>query len=117
MLIIDDSPYDRSRSKMVELLSRIWDHSTERYLKGFRMLTIYWSDGNSCLPLDFSLLSSSDEKKRLCDSRKTLDERCCAYRRRKEAIAKATVQLSNQCSGEYCLWASRRATCSWTVGL
>jgi len=95
VLIIDDSPYDRSRSKMVVLLSRIWDHSTKRYLKGFRMLTICWSDGNSCLPLDFSLLSSSDEKKRLCDSRKTLDKRCCAYQRRKEAIAKATVHLES----------------------
>ena len=79
VLIIDDSPYDRSRSKMVELLCRVWDHSTRRYLKGFRMLTICWSDGTSCLPLDFSLLSASQEKKRLCDSRKTLDKRCCAY--------------------------------------
>ncbi|MDD3950872.1 MAG: hypothetical protein PHW59_07070 [Desulfobacterales bacterium] len=29
VLIIDDSPYDRSRSKWVELLSNVWDHSTE----------------------------------------------------------------------------------------
>jgi hypothetical protein len=57
------------------------------------MLTIYWSDGASCLPLDFSLLSSSDEKKRLCDNQKILDKRCCAYRRRKEATAKTTVHL------------------------
>jgi hypothetical protein len=74
VLIIDDSPYDRSRSKMVELLCRFWDHSTGRYLKGFRMLTICWSDGASCLPLDFSLLSSADAKKRLCASQKTLDK-------------------------------------------
>jgi hypothetical protein len=63
VLIIDDSSYDRSRSKMVELLSRVYDHSTGRFLKGFRMLTICWSDGASCLPLDFSLLSSADAKK------------------------------------------------------
>ncbi|MFA7013416.1 MAG: hypothetical protein WC202_10745 [Desulfobacterales bacterium] len=50
VLIIDDSPYDRSRSKWVELLSNVWDHSTGRFLKGFRMLTICWSDGASCLP-------------------------------------------------------------------
>ena len=71
VLIIDDSPYDRSRSKMVKLLSRVWDHSTGRYLKGFRMLTVCWSDGVSCVPLDFSLLSSADAKKRLCDSQKS----------------------------------------------
>ncbi len=95
VLIIDDSPYDRSRSKWVELLARIWDHSTGRFLKGFRMLTICWSDGTSCLPMDFALLSSSDAEKRLCDSQKVLDKRCCAYQRRKEATEKATVHLES----------------------
>jgi len=93
VLIIDDSPYDRSRSKLVELLSRVYDHSTGRYLKGFRMLTVCWSDGESCLPLDFSLLSSADAKKRLCESQKVMDNRCCAQQRRKEAIVKATAHL------------------------
>ena len=93
VLIIDDSPYDRSRSRWVELLSSIWDHSTGRFLKGFRMLTICWSDGTSCLPMDFALLSSTDAKKRLCESQKILDKRCCAYQRRKEATQKATVHL------------------------
>ena len=93
VLIIDDSSYDRSRSKLVELLSRIYDHSTGRFLKGFRMLTVCWSDGVSCLPLDFLLLSSADAKKRLCDSQKVLDKRCCANQRRKEAIVKATSHL------------------------
>jgi DDE superfamily endonuclease len=93
VLILDDSPYDRSRSKWVELLSRVWDHSTGRYLKGFRMLTICWSDGTSCLPMYFALLSSADAKKRLCDSQKALDKRCCAYQRRKEATQKATAHL------------------------
>jgi hypothetical protein len=93
VLIIDDSTYDRSRSKMVELLSRVHDHATGHFLKGFRMLTICCSDGASCLPLDFSLLSSADAEKRLCDSRKVLDKRCCAYRRRKEATIKTTGHL------------------------
>ena len=57
------------------------------------MLTICWSDGNSCLPVDFALLSSSDAKKRLCGSYKALDKRCCAYQRRKEATLKATAHL------------------------
>lgn len=93
VLIIDDSPYDRSRSKWVELLSLVWDHSNGHYLKGFRMLTICWSDGASCLPLDFALLSSADAKKRLCDQTKSIDKRCCAYQRRKEATEKATSHL------------------------
>jgi hypothetical protein len=93
VLILDDSPYDRSRSKMVELLSRVWDHSSGRFLKGFRMLTVCWSDGGSCLPLDFALLSSSDANKRLCESYKSMDKRCCAWQRRKEATIKATDHL------------------------
>lgn len=93
VLIVDDSPYDRSRSKTVELLSRVWDHSNGRFIKGFRMLTICWSDGVSCLPLDFSLLSSADAKKRLCDNRKLMDKRCCAWQRRQEATIKAPENL------------------------
>ena len=93
VLIVDDSPYDRSRSKKVELLSRVRDHSSGRYLKGFRMLTICWSDGVSCLPMDFALLSSADAKKRLCESYKSMDKRCCAWQRRKEATVKATEHL------------------------
>ncbi|WP_084681086.1 IS4 family transposase [Desulfospira joergensenii] len=93
VLIVDDSPYDRSRSKSVELLSRVWDHSNGRLVKGFRMLTLCWSDGASCLPLDFSLLSSSDAKKRLCENRKSMDKRCCAWQRRQEAVVKAPENL------------------------
>jgi hypothetical protein len=93
VLIIDDSTYDRSRSKWVELLSRVYDHSTGRFLKGFRMLTLCWSDGVSFLPLDFTLLSSSDAKKRICENQKQMDKRCCAYRRRKEATTKSTALL------------------------
>ena len=94
VLIVDDSPYDRSRSKAVELLSRMWDHSNGRFLKGFRMLTICWSDGVSCLPLDFSLLSSANAKNRLCESHKLMDKRCCAWQRRQEATIKAPENLN-----------------------
>ena len=94
VLIIDDSPYDRSRSKKVELLSRVFDHSTGRYLRGFRLLTVCWSDGVSCLPLDFALLSSAKEKNRFHESQKSMDKRCCAFRRRKEATTKATALLA-----------------------
>ncbi len=93
VLIIDDSTYDRSRSKKVELLSRVKDHTTGRFVKGFRMLTICWSDGVSSLPLDFALLSSAKKSNRFCESEKQLDKRCCAYRRRAEATMKSTELL------------------------
>jgi hypothetical protein len=93
VFILDDSTYERSRSKAVELLTRVWDHGEGRFIKGLRMLTLCWSDGASCLPLDFCLLSSSNAAKRLCGERKHLDKRCCAYQRRQEAIEKATCHL------------------------
>lgn len=93
VLIIDDSPYDRSRSKYVELLARVYDYCTKRYLKGFRLLTLVWSDGASVIPLDFALLSSVDEKNRYQGITKAIDKRSCGYKRRQEAMTKSTELL------------------------
>ncbi len=93
VLIFDDSTYDRSRSKVVELLSWIFDHNSNSKLKGFKLLTLGWSDGNSFLPVDFILCSSAKASKRLQGIKKHLDKRCCGYRRRKEAMTKSTAHL------------------------
>ena len=93
VLIIDDSTYDRSRSKKVELLSRVFDHCTGKYLKGFRLLTLGWSDGNSFLGIDFALLSSANDKNRYNEINIGIDKRTCGYQRRKEAITKSTELL------------------------
>ena len=93
VLIIDDSIYDRSRSKVVELLAWVHDHNANRSLKGFKLMTLGWSDGVSFLPLDFIFCSASDASKRLQGIRKELDKRCCGYIRRVEAMAKSTEHL------------------------
>jgi len=93
VLIIDDSPYDRSRSKKVELLARVFDHSTKKFIKGFRLLTLGWSDGNSFLGIDFALLSSAEEKNRYTGVDSRIDKRTCGYQRRKEAMTKTTDLL------------------------
>ena len=90
VLIIDDSTYDRSRSKFVELLARIFDHNSKTYLNGFKLLTLGWSDGVSFLPLDFVLRSSAEAKKRIQEITKAVDKRTCGYRRRLEAMTKST---------------------------
>jgi hypothetical protein len=51
VLIFDDSTYDRSRSKAVELLAWIFDHNSGTSLKGFKLLTLGWSDGFIFFPL------------------------------------------------------------------
>jgi hypothetical protein len=93
VLIFDDSTYDRSRSKVVELLVLIFDHNSGTYLKGFKMLTLGWSDGASFLPLDFILCSSANAKKRIQGITKDLDKRTCGFKRRVEAITKSTEHL------------------------
>lgn len=93
VLIVDDSLYDRSRSKKVELLSRVFDHTTHKFVKGFKMLTVGWSDGNTFLPVAFSLLSSRNEQKILCPVDSKIDKRSTGYKRRVEATANATVTL------------------------
>src|SRR6056297_3032741 len=60
------------------------------YLKGFRMLTLGWSDGNSFLGLDFALLSSAKKANRYNEITKNLDKRTCGYKRRSEAMTKST---------------------------
>lgn len=89
VLVVDDSLYSRSRSKSVELLARVRDHVAHKYVKGFRMLTLGWSDGNTFLPLAFTLLSSAKEKNRLCQENQSIDKRTNGYKLRKEAILKA----------------------------
>lgn len=93
VLIVDDSTYERNRSKKVELLARCFDHVSQRarYYKGFRMLTLGWSDGATFMPVDFSLLSSSKTVINSVD--KSLDKRTSGYKRRKEALQTAPEQL------------------------
>ena len=93
VLIFDDSTYDRSRSKAVELLAWIFDHNSGTSLRGFKMLTLGWSDGTSFLPLDFILCSSAKAEKRIQGIKKSLDKRTCGYKRRLEAITKSTDHL------------------------
>jgi len=93
VLIADDTLYRRNRSKHVELLSRVFDHTDNRYYRGFRMLTLGWSDGISFLPVSCALLASSKEKNRLVPLRTDLDLRTNGARRRREGIRKATDVL------------------------
>jgi hypothetical protein len=58
VFIVDDSFYDRSRSRKTELLSKVYDYARHVYGYGYRLLTLGWSDGNSFIPVNFCLMSS-----------------------------------------------------------
>lgn len=65
VLIIDDSMFERNRSKKVELLAKVYDHAKHKYRFGFRMLTLGWSDGSTFLPVNSILLSTENKKNRI----------------------------------------------------
>lgn len=115
VLIVDDSLYSRSRSKSVELLARVRDHVEHKYVKGFRLLTLGWSDGNTFLHLAFTLLSSEKKENRLCPENQNIDKRTNGSKLRKEAILKSPevmLRLLEQAS-KYAVPASYILFDSW----
>lgn len=86
-LIIDDSLFKREFSTKTELLARVFDHDKQCYFRGFRALTLGWSDGNTFLPLHFALMSSRKVKNQL-GLFKALDQRSLAAQRRSQAVRK-----------------------------
>jgi len=95
-LIVDDSMYERLRSKKVELLANVHDHAAKgknKFKRGFRLLTLAWSDGVTLIPLLYRHLSSADKKNRYNEAKPCLDKRSVGYRIREQAISTATDNL------------------------
>ena len=89
VFIIDDSLFDRSRSCKTELLARVFDHCSMKYKRGYRMLTLGWSDGNSFVPVNHCLLSAAEDRNLLCEA-SSYDGRSLAGKRRRQSRRKAT---------------------------
>ena len=89
VLIIDDSMFERNRSKKVELLAKVYDHAKYAYKFGFRMLTLGWSDGSTFLPVSGVLLSSENKKNRINEAA-AMDKRTVGYKRRQLSMQKGT---------------------------
>ena len=89
VFIIDDSLFKRTGGKKTELCSRVFDHVSMKYKRGFRLLTLAWSDGNSLFPILGRLLGSS-KAHNMVGVTKPFDQRSLAAKRRKQALSKAT---------------------------
>ena len=61
VFIIDDSLFNRTSCKKTELGSKVFDHTDMHFKKGFRMLTLSWSDGNTLIPVNSCLLASAKD--------------------------------------------------------
>mgnify|MGYP001029953647 FL=1 len=92
VLVIDDSMFERNRSRKVELLAKVYDHANHRYRFGFRMLTLGWSDGSTFLPVNNVLLSSENKKNRVNEAAE-VDKRTVGYKRRLLSMQKGTQAM------------------------
>lgn len=95
VLVIDDTLFERPRAKKVELLSRVYDHVAHKYKKGFRLLTLGWSDGNTFVPVSSRLMSSVNDSNIYTPTQVGLDKRTLAYKRRAESRSKSTEVMIN----------------------
>ena len=85
VLIVDDTLYSGSRSQKVDMLSKVFDHTTNSYVKGFKLLTLAWSDGNTTVPFAYQPMVSTNEKMIINPIPENLDKRTREYRLRKAA--------------------------------
>jgi len=53
-LVLDDSDLTKT-GRYIEKVSRIWDHVSQRYILGYKLLAMGYWDKVSFIPLDFSL--------------------------------------------------------------
>ena len=88
--VVDDSLFERTSCKKTELGSRIFDHTSMKYRKGYHLMTLGWTDGNTFLPINSSLLASSKESN-LIGPVETFDGRSLAAKRRKLAQMKVLM--------------------------
>ena len=92
VFIVDDTLYRRYGYKKTELSAAVFDHVDMKTRRGYRALTLGWSDGNTFIPVAHRLLSSPNEDKVLGPQRE-VDGRTLAGRRRRQARRKATVVM------------------------
>lgn len=88
VFIVDDTLFNRTSCKKTELGSRVFDHVGMKFRKGFRLLTLGWSDGNTFMPVNSCLIASSKESN-IIGPTKDFDKRSIAGKRRKLAQTKA----------------------------
>jgi hypothetical protein len=96
--VFDDSLYSRTGYKKTELAAKVFDHVSMTYKKGFRMMTMGWTDGSSFVPIASSLLSSKNDQN-VIGTTKKIDKRTIASKRRIMAQSKGTdvvIQLLDQ---------------------
>jgi hypothetical protein len=87
-IVVDDILQNRDRSIKAELLARVHNHTGNRarYICGFRLLTLGWTDGCTFIPLIFRHLSSENQENRYVKMNSKIDKRTSGYKARLQAV-------------------------------
>ena len=99
--VVDDSLFGRTSCKKTELGSRVFDYISMKCRKGYRLMTLSWTDGNTFLPVNSSLLASS-KACNLISPVINFDGRSLAAKRKKRAQMKGTnviIELLKKAAG------------------
>ena len=108
-LIFDDSTLNKC-GRRIELISRIWDHVTNRYVLGFKLLVGLYYDGTSCLPVDFSLHREKGKNaKKPYGMKKTELNRMYSKSRERNSQGYKRVKEANQSKIDMAIKMTRRA--------
>jgi hypothetical protein len=60
-LIFDDTLLEKTGNK-IEKIGKVWDHTKNRMVLGFKLLTGLYFDGTSAIPVDFSIVREKGQK-------------------------------------------------------
>ena len=60
-LIFDDTLLEKSGNK-IEKIGKVWDHTKNRMILGFKLLVGLYFDGTSAIPVDFSIVREKGQK-------------------------------------------------------
>jgi hypothetical protein len=55
VLVLDDSTLDKFYAREMALVTRHWSGKHRRVVQGINLITLLWSDGDSCIPCDYRL--------------------------------------------------------------
>lgn len=61
LLIIDDTTLDKPYANQMALVSRHWSGKHHEVVQGINLISLVWSDGDTCLPCDYRLYNKAQD--------------------------------------------------------
>jgi putative transposase len=61
LLVIDDTTLDKPYASKMALVSRHWSGKHHEVVQGINLISLVWSDGDTCLPCDYRLYNKAQD--------------------------------------------------------